>query len=50
MGEDFNETIVGGRGPFRPSDQPMESENETLHFRRPQWHPYYRSSADRFNV
>src|SRR5215510_14047763 len=46
----FYEATAGSRCSLRTPNQPLESQDETLHIRRSQWHSHYRLTADRGNV
>ena len=45
-GRRHDEATARGRGPFRPSDPPLEPEDEALHLRRAQRHLHHRPEPD----
>ncbi len=43
----FDAAAARGRSPLRPSDPPLESQDEAIHLCRAQWDPHHRSRPDR---
>src|SRR5208283_1639416 len=49
-GRNHHEGAAGGRRSFRPPDASLEPQNEGIHFRGTQRHPYHRPAENPENV